>query len=151
MYDYEMDYYEIKEADIKASDYYKAIRNYILRAYEKGAIIPLDFRGRMRIEHLATERYSIQERAPYSMDDCFDQLIVDLCSEGILIEEHSLGRGWYEKVTEKEVRAKSNNKEEIDAKEEKVHISRRKKKEMKKQGNTKQNRRKSTRTEDDGR
>ena len=135
MQDYEEAWYERKEKDIRNSTYYRAIRNYILRTYGKNENIPLDFRGRMRIEHLAAERYSIQERAPYGMDDCFDQLIIDLINEGIIRHEHSLGREWYEKLTEKEVRAKSSNKEEIDTKGEKAHISRRKKKEMKRKEN----------------
>ena len=137
MQDYENDirYHEQKEIDIRNSTYYRAIRNYILRTYGKDELIPLDFRGRMRIAHLATERYSIQELAPYGMDDCFDQLIIDLINEGIIGHEHSLGREWYEKLTEKEVRAKSSNKEEIDTKGEKAHISRRKKKEMKRKEN----------------
>ena len=135
MQDYEEAWYERKEKNIRNSTYYRAIRNYILRTYGKNENIPLDFRGRMRIEHLAAERYSIQERAPYGMDDCFDQLIIDLINEGIIRHEHSLGREWYEKLTEKEVRAKSSNKEEIDTKGEKAHISRRKKKEMKRKEN----------------
>ena len=131
MQDYENDrrYHEQKEIDIRNSTYYRAIRKYILRTYGKDELIPLDFRGRMRIAHLATERYSIQERAPYGMDDCFDQLIIDLINEGIIGHEHSLGREWYEKLTEKEVRAKVHNKEEQrNAKGERTHISRRKKK-----------------------
>ena len=135
MKDYEEAWYERKKTDIRNSTYYKAIRNYILRTYGENENIPLDFRGRMRIEHLATERYSIQERAPYGMDDCFDQVIIDLINEGIIRHEHSLGREWYVKLTEKEVRAKSSNKEEIDTEEKKVHISRRKKKEMKRKEN----------------
>ena len=135
MKDYEEAWYERKKKDIRNSTYYKAIRNYILRTYGENENIPLDFRGRMRIEHLATERYSIQERAPYGMDDCFDQVIIDLINEGIIRHEHSLGREWYVKLTEKEVRAKSSNKEEIDTEEKKVHISRRKKKEMKRKEN----------------
>ena len=133
MKDYEEAWYERKKKDIRNSTYYKAIRNYILRTYGENENIPLDFRGRMRIAHLATERYSIQERAPYGMDDCFDQVIIDLINEGIIRHEHSLGREWYVKLTEKEVKPrKMINEKEKSNLENKAHISRRKKKEMKK-------------------
>lgn len=137
MHDYESAYNAYNERiknSVRSSEYYKVMKKYILRAYEKGDNIPLDFRGRLKIAYLASERFALQERAPDGMTNCFNQLIADLCEEGILRKEHSLGGEWYEKLTEKEVRAKSSNKEEIDTKG-KAHISRRKKKEMKKNEN----------------
>ena len=140
MHDYEIEYYEKKRNDIRNSEYYRAMKKYILRNFEKDEIIPLDFRGRLRLGTLA----NIQADAPYGSEDCFSQLIVDLVTEGIIRAEHSLGREWYVKLTEKEVKDRVSSKKEIDREAKKTHISRKKKKQNQKV----ENERKSTKTYD---
>ncbi len=119
------------------------MKKYILRNFEKDEIIPLDFRGRLKLDTLA----NIQADAPYGSEDCFSQLIVDLVTEGIIRAEHSLGREWYVKLTEKEVKDKVISKKEIDRKAKKPHISRKRKKQMNSQNKKVEDERESTKTD----
>lgn len=119
-----------EQTKLRNSAIYKTIKKYILETYEKGADIPLDRIGKNRIINLAIKKYSLPDSESHIATNCMDLLIMDLCQEGILAREHSLEGQWYTKMTENETSPKADKRSDRIGKNQ--HISRKKKKAMKK-------------------